>query len=217
MVERGALGVILVRVTLVAFGGGKRVNRAVMAAATALRGWGGSNPLIFSTSWQTCICSILFFDSLLEYPFAIIAAGIFTLMSGLMWLSHTKKNLEAFTAWQSTWYCFLFDDILSFQVQEKRCTIWLMVHKENQTHCGATMPLITTLWNRSSWIWSSELWWVPLKSLMWQLVREIKSQKYENQKSLLYFSDTASRLGGTQCPKYWHCCDPHGEEGWIEC
>jgi hypothetical protein len=47
---RGALGVIIARVTLVAFGGSKRVNRAVAAAVTASGGWGGSNPLIFSTS-----------------------------------------------------------------------------------------------------------------------------------------------------------------------
>jgi hypothetical protein len=31
---------------------------------------GGSNPLIFSTSRRTCICSVLFFDSSSEYPFA---------------------------------------------------------------------------------------------------------------------------------------------------
>ncbi len=60
---RGASKVIVARVTLVAFGGAKRVNRAVMAAATASGGQGGTNPLIFFTSWQTCICSILFFDS----------------------------------------------------------------------------------------------------------------------------------------------------------
>jgi hypothetical protein len=79
---RGALGVIVARVTLVAFGGAKRVNRVITATATAYGGRGGSNPLIFSTSRRTCICSVLFFDSLSEYPFAIIAAGIFILMSG---------------------------------------------------------------------------------------------------------------------------------------
>jgi hypothetical protein len=42
-------------------------------------------------------------------------------------------------------------------------------------------------------------------------------QKYENQKSLNYFSDTASRLGGTQCPNKWHRHDPDGMEGWTEC
>jgi hypothetical protein len=89
---REASGVIVARVTLVAFGGGKRVNRAITAAATASGGLGGSNPLIFSTSRWTCICSVLFFDSLLEYPFVFIAAGIFILMSGLMWLLHIKKN-----------------------------------------------------------------------------------------------------------------------------
>jgi hypothetical protein len=99
---RGALGVIIARVTLVAFRGAKRVNRAVAATATASGGRGGSNPLIFSTSRQTYICSILFFDSSSEYPFAIIAAGIFILMSGLMWLLHIKKNLAAFAARQST-------------------------------------------------------------------------------------------------------------------
>jgi hypothetical protein len=99
---RGALGIIVARVTLVAFGGGERVNRAVAATATALEGRGGSNPLIFSTSRWTCICSVLFFDSSSEYPFAIITAGIFILMSGLMWLSHIKKNLAAFAAQQST-------------------------------------------------------------------------------------------------------------------
>jgi hypothetical protein len=40
---------------------------------------------------------------------------------------------------------------------------------------------------------------------------------YENQKSLHYFSDTPSRLGGTQCNNRWHCCNPHGKEGRIEC
>ncbi len=88
--------------TLIVLGGGKRVNRAVAAVATALVGRGGSNPLIFSISRQTCICSVLFFDSSSEYPFAIIAAGIFILMSGLMWLLHIKKNLAAFAAQQST-------------------------------------------------------------------------------------------------------------------
>ncbi len=89
---RGASGVIVARVTLVVFGGAKRVNRAVAAMATALGGRGGSNPLIFSTYQWTCICSVLYFDSSLEYPFAIIAAGIFILMSDLMWLLHIKKN-----------------------------------------------------------------------------------------------------------------------------
>jgi hypothetical protein len=41
--------------------------------------------------------------------------------------------------------------------------------------------------------------------------------KIENQKSLHYFSDAASRLGGTQCANRWHRCDPHRKEGWIEC
>jgi hypothetical protein len=41
--------------------------------------------------------------------------------------------------------------------------------------------------------------------------------KIENQKSLHYFSDAASRLGGAQCANRWHCCDPHGKEGRIEC
>jgi hypothetical protein len=98
------------------------------------------------------ICSILFFDSFSEYFFAIIAAGIVTLMSESMWLSHTKKNF-----WpplqhndQHDIYSFIFDDILSFQAQEKRYAIWfIMVGKENQTHRGATMPRITRLWNRS--------------------------------------------------------------------
>ncbi len=99
---RGASGVIVARVALVMFGGAERVNRAVAAAATAYGGWGGSNTLIFSTSRRTCICRVLFFDFSSEYPFAIIAAGIFILMSGLMWLSHIKKNLAAFAAPQST-------------------------------------------------------------------------------------------------------------------
>ena len=30
-------------------------------------------------------------------------------------------------------------NILSFQAQEKRCAIWLMVGKENQMHCYATV------------------------------------------------------------------------------
>jgi hypothetical protein len=89
---RGALGVIVARVTLVAFGGAKRANRATVAAVTALGGWGGSNPLIFSTSWRTCICSVLFFDSSSEDPFAIIAAGIVTLMSGKCGSHTPKKN-----------------------------------------------------------------------------------------------------------------------------
>jgi hypothetical protein len=98
---RGALGVIIVRVTLVMFGGGERVKRAVAAVATAYGGRGGSNPLIFSTSRRTCICSVLFFDSSTEYPFAIISAGIFILMSGTMWLLHIKKILATFAAPQS--------------------------------------------------------------------------------------------------------------------
>jgi hypothetical protein len=92
-----------------------------------------------STSRRTCICSILFFDSLSEYPFAIIAAGIFILVSGLMWLSHIKKNLATFTAPQSTWYTFIFDDILSFQAQEKRCAIQLIVGKDIQMHRYTTV------------------------------------------------------------------------------
>ncbi len=99
---RGALGVIVARVILLAFGGAERVIRAVTAAATAYGGQGGSNPQIFSTSQRTCICSVLFFDYLSEYPFAIIPAGIFILMSGLIWLLHIKKNLAAFSAPQST-------------------------------------------------------------------------------------------------------------------
>jgi hypothetical protein len=66
----------------------------------------------------------------LKYPFTIIAAGIFTLMSGLMWLLHIKKNLAAFAA-------FLF---VSFQAQEKRCTIWRMVGRENQIHRDTNSP-----------------------------------------------------------------------------
>jgi hypothetical protein len=127
---RGASGVIIARVNLGAFGGGKRVNMAVTAAATASGGWGGSNPLIFFTSQWTCICSVLFFDPSLEYPFAIIAAGIFTLVPGLMWLLHIKKNLAAFAA-------FLF---VCFQAQEKGCKIRCMVGKENQIHCNANRP-----------------------------------------------------------------------------
>jgi hypothetical protein len=42
-------------------------------------------------------------------------------------------------------YSFLFDDILSFQAQEKRCSIWLMVGKENQTEMGTNMPRVTRL------------------------------------------------------------------------
>ncbi len=38
---RGASGVIIARVTLVAFGGAERINRAVAAAATASGGRGG--------------------------------------------------------------------------------------------------------------------------------------------------------------------------------
>jgi len=36
-------------------------------------------------------------------------------------------------------YSILFDDILSFQPQEKRCAIRLTVGKENQTHRYATV------------------------------------------------------------------------------
>jgi hypothetical protein len=46
---------------------------------------------------------------------------------------------------------------------------------------------------------------------------EIKLQKYENQKSLRYLSGAASILGGTQYPNRWHCRDPHGKVGQIEC
>ncbi len=53
----------------------------------------------------------------------------------------------------------------------------------------------------------------PTKGL--NVTMQIESQKYENQKSLLYFSNAASRLGGTQCPNKWHRCDPHGKEGQI--
>jgi hypothetical protein len=74
-----------------------------------------------------------------------------------------------------------------------------MVGKENQMHHGQTMMGPTQ------------------KSLMLQLVRETESGKYENKKSLHYFSDTAPRLGGTQCPNKWHRCDPHGKEGRMEC
>jgi hypothetical protein len=52
---------------------------------------------------------------------------------------------------------------------------------------------------------------------MEQPICEIELQKYENQKSLHYFSNTASRLGGAQCANRWHCCDPHGKEGQMEC
>jgi hypothetical protein len=38
---RGASGVIVARVTLVAFGGAERVNRAIVAAATTSGGGGG--------------------------------------------------------------------------------------------------------------------------------------------------------------------------------
>jgi hypothetical protein len=30
-------------------------------------------------------------------------------------------------------------------------------------------------------------------------------------------SNPTSRLGGTQCPDRWHCHDPHGKEGRVEC
>jgi hypothetical protein len=38
-----------------------------------------------------------------------------------------------------------FFDILSFKAQEKRCAIWLLVSKENQTHCNANRPRVTRL------------------------------------------------------------------------
>ena len=52
---------------------------------------------------------------------------------------------------------------------------------------------------------------------MFQWMSEIKSQKKESRKSSCYLSDTASTLGGTQCPIRWHRRDPHGKEGRIEC
>jgi hypothetical protein len=99
---RGALGVIIARVTLAAFGGDQKSQQGRRDRGHCLWRAGVSNPLIFSTSRWTCICGVLFFDSLSEYPFAIIAAGIFILMSGLIWLSHIKKNLAAFASPQST-------------------------------------------------------------------------------------------------------------------
>ncbi len=46
-VARGATGVIVVRVSLIAFGGGKRDNRAVTAMATSLGGQGDLIPYFF--------------------------------------------------------------------------------------------------------------------------------------------------------------------------
>jgi hypothetical protein len=57
----------------------------------------------------------------------------------------------------------------------------------------------------------------PTKGLNVTTGLQIELQKYENRKSLHYFSDTAFRLGSTQCANRWHPCDPHGKEGWIEC
>jgi hypothetical protein len=68
---------------LFAFDGADRLRSTVAATAPASGGGRGSPPLIFATSQQTCICSVLSFDSLLEYPFACIAEGIFTKVDGL--------------------------------------------------------------------------------------------------------------------------------------
>jgi hypothetical protein len=101
---------------------------------------GGSNPLFF-TSPLTCICSILFFDSLLEYSFAIIATGIsYSHVRIAVALTHQEEFVcLCSTTINMIPYSFLFDDILSFQAQEKRCAIWLMVGKENQMHHDATI------------------------------------------------------------------------------
>jgi hypothetical protein len=93
-----------------------------------------------------------------------------------------------------------------------------MVGKENQTHHDATMP--QSGHKNKEHIpkgLSQQTMTGPTKVLDVTTSANIESQKYENQKSLHYFSDAASRLGGTQCPNKWHHGDPHGKEGWIEC
>jgi hypothetical protein len=65
------------------------------AAATLSAG-----PLIFSASRCTCICSAQLAALLGEYPFILIASGIFTLVAGFG--SQARKKMAAFFAQQST-------------------------------------------------------------------------------------------------------------------
>ncbi len=55
----------------------------------------------------------------MEYPFAFIAAGNFTLVSGSGLRLHLRKNLATGFTQASMQYSFLLEDIFSFQQREK--------------------------------------------------------------------------------------------------
>ena len=85
------------------------VARASRDDAAADSGLGVSLDLFFWDSRRTCWTRIRSAASASEYPFALITAGMESLVTGFG--SQAKKKRAAFFARASTLYSFLFEDI----------------------------------------------------------------------------------------------------------
>jgi len=95
-------GVIVRRAGLPTFVVADRAISADAAAAAGAGGTGIASPLILSASRRTCCCSDRSAASLSEYPFALIASGIFTLTLVSEFASQATKKVAAFLARRST-------------------------------------------------------------------------------------------------------------------
>ena len=91
------------------------VARASRDDAAADSGLGVSLDLFFWDSRRTCWTRIRSAASASEYPFALIAAGMESLVTGFG--SQAKKKRAAFLARASTLYSFLFVDIGSVEIK----------------------------------------------------------------------------------------------------
>jgi hypothetical protein len=111
------------------------VARASSDDMAADSGQGVSLDLFFWDSRRACWTRIRLAASASEYPFALIAAGMESLVTGFG--SQVRKKKAPFLAWASTLYSFLFADIAQIERElgptdaeapEKRETIMLKHH-----------------------------------------------------------------------------------------
>jgi hypothetical protein len=93
------------------------VDRASNDNVAADSGQGVSLGVFFWDSWRTCWTMIQSTALTSEYPFALIAAGIESLVSGFA--SQAWKKTAAFLARSSTLYSLLFEDIVGLFCREK--------------------------------------------------------------------------------------------------
>jgi hypothetical protein len=107
-------GVIVVSAALPTFA---VVDRASNNNAAADSGQGLSLGVFFWDSRRTCWTRIRSAASTSEYPFALIAAGIESLVSGFA--SQAQKKTAAFLARSSTLYSLLFEDIVELFRRER--------------------------------------------------------------------------------------------------